>query len=59
MSTADLDFLQRLSEVELSELILIPLLTRMGYTQVRYIHGAAERGMDIVFSRECPVDRRK
>ncbi len=59
MSTADLQFLQQLSEAELSELILIPLLTRMGYTQVRYTHGVMEMGKDIVFSISEPLRGRK
>src|ERR1044072_5723616 len=47
-----LKFLQTLSERELTELVIIPLLEKLGYREIRYTHGPGERGKDIVFARE-------
>lgn len=45
-------FLQTLSEAELTELVIMPLLEKMNYREIRYTHGISERGKDIVFVRE-------
>jgi hypothetical protein len=45
-------FLQTLSEAELTELVIMPLLEKMQYRDIRYTHGITERGKDIVFVRE-------
>lgn len=52
---AELTYLQSLSETELRELVIIPLLTRMGYRGVRSVHGSLELGKDIVFSQPDPL----
>jgi NACHT domain len=49
--TSDLRFLQELTEEEFSELVLMPLLSAMGYSEIRYNHGRRELGKDIVFTR--------
>jgi hypothetical protein len=54
---SELNFLQSLSESELRELVLLPLLSRMGYTNIRHIHGTMEFGKDIVFSHQDPLAR--
>jgi hypothetical protein len=51
----DAEFLQNLSETELLTNVIAPLLSRMGYTQIRHVHGPAECGKDIVFCREDPL----
>jgi hypothetical protein len=56
MDTA-LRFLQSLNEAELRELVIMPLLSRMGYQDVRAIHGILEFGKDIVFSQQDPLAR--
>src|SRR5262245_53577808 len=48
---SDLVFLQSLNEAELTELVIIPLLEKMGYADIRYTHGVSERGKDVVFCR--------
>lgn len=45
-------FLQTLREAELTELVIMPLLEKMQYKDIRYTHGITERGKDIVFIRE-------
>ncbi|GEM_PF-6821308 len=45
-------FLQTLSEAELTELVIMPLLEKMQYRDIRYTHGITERGKDIVFVRD-------
>src|SRR5215467_10791019 len=54
--TPSLTFLQGLTEDEFSELVLIPLLSAMGYAEIRYTHGPRELGKDIVFVRHDPID---
>ncbi len=51
----DIRFLQSLSEPELAELVLVPLLERMGYVSIRYLHGLVETGRDIVFTSDDPL----
>lgn len=41
---AEVTYLQSLSEAELREIVLIPLLIRMGYKSVRSLHGPVEQG---------------
>ncbi|MCE5249410.1 NACHT domain-containing protein [bacterium] len=53
---ADSEFLQGLSERELCELVLIPLLQAMGFTDIRYLHGRDELGKDIVFQYHSPLE---
>lgn len=45
------DYLRKLTEEEFREEILIPLLKRMGYEQVRHEHGTHEYGKDIIFQK--------
>jgi hypothetical protein len=54
---SELTFLQSLTEAELHELILMPLLSRMGYRNVRSLHGPQEYGKDIVFDHHDPLSR--
>jgi hypothetical protein len=54
---AALRFLQSLNEAELRDLVIMPLLSRMGYQDVRCIHGTLELGKDIVFSQQDPLAR--
>jgi hypothetical protein len=56
---AEVAYLQSLSEAELREIVLIPLLIRMGYRNVRSLHGPLERGKDIVFSQQDPLARER
>jgi hypothetical protein len=51
VNKSDVEFLQDLRELELCELILIPLLDKMGYSNIRYTHGIFEKGKDIIFSK--------
>lgn len=51
----DLEFLQKLSEIELTELVIIPLLMSMGYENIRNTHGVLEQGKDIVFNSLDPL----
>jgi len=51
----ELAFLQSLSEAELRELVIAPLLQAMGYTEIRHTHGVLEEGKDIVFSQNDPL----
>ncbi len=55
MNDKDLVFLQELNEAELCELVIMPLLAKMGYTDIRYTHGALEKGKDIVFTHREPL----
>jgi len=55
----ELRYLQSLSEAELRELIIMPLLMSMGYTGVRSMHGSVEFGKDIVFSQQDPLARER
>src|SRR3989338_5473764 len=55
MTEGDLTFLQTLTEEELCELVLVPLLDSMGYKEIRYMHGILERGKDIVFKQIDPL----
>ena len=50
--SVELAYLQSLSEAELLELVIMPLLSRMGYRDIRTIHGTLELGKDIVFSQQ-------
>jgi hypothetical protein len=50
----DLEFLQTLTERELCELVLLPLLSKQGYGEIRYTHGKLENGKDIVFTSTDP-----
>lgn len=51
-----LKFLQSLKEAEFVELVLLPLLDKMGYERIQVTHGASEYGKDIVFSTPDPLD---
>jgi len=56
MNTAEkLDRLSNLSEAEFRANLLIPLLRKMQYADVRERHGTAEYGKDITFSEETPL----
>ena len=44
----DLAFLQTLTERELTELVIIPLLEELDYEDIRYTHGILEHGKDVV-----------
>ncbi len=59
MPHADLEFLRGLDEQDLCELVLVPLLARMNYRDVRYAHGTLEHGKDIVFTAEEPLAGRR
>ncbi|MCP4606530.1 MAG: NACHT domain-containing protein [Proteobacteria bacterium] len=56
MAISDLEFLQRLTEQELTELVVIPLLERLEYRDIRYTHGILEYGKDIVCAQYKPLD---
>lgn len=56
MSEDDLQFLQTLSEPEFTELVLIPLLHAMHYTEIRNTHGPQEYGKDLVFADQKPLE---
>ena len=51
----ELEFLQSLSERELCELVILPLLSAQGFEEIRYTHGKLESGRDIVFSSLDPL----
>lgn len=53
---SDLTFLQSLSERELTELVVIPLLEKLGYKDIRYTHGILEHGKDVVCIREDALE---
>jgi len=44
------------SEVDFTISILIPLLRKLGFTNVKYNHGTKEYGKDIVFARKTEFD---
>ena len=50
--------LTSMSEDEFREDVLVPLLRKMGYTNVTERHGPAEYGKDITFVEETPLGRR-
>ena len=52
---SDLPFLQSLPEPELTELVIMPLLEKLGYSEIRNTHGSDELGKDVVFCREDPL----
>src|ERR1700687_2315161 len=52
---SDLAFLEGLTEEELCELVLIPLLAAQGYRDIRYTHGFLEAGKDITFGYDDPL----
>ncbi len=58
-SSSDLAFLQELSERELCELVIMPLLHRMGFAEIRYLHSRDEYGKDIVFADEHPLEGKR
>lgn len=47
--------LQSLTEKELCELVVIPLLAKMGYREIRYTHGPRELGKDILYLSADPM----
>ena len=51
----ELEFLRSLTERELCELALLPLLSAQGYSEIRYTHGKLEGGKDIVFCSADPL----
>lgn len=48
MSNDRADYLRSLSEDQLRNIVLIPLLTQMGFTDVIEYHGSVEKGKDII-----------
>ncbi len=56
MEDTFLAFLKTLKEDELCELVLIPLLYKMGCLEIRNTHGILERGKDIVFCISSPLE---
>lgn len=52
----DLQFLQSLKEDELRGLIIMPLLEKLDYLEIRSTHGVLELGKDIVFARLDPLE---
>ena len=44
-----LEYLRKLPETKLHTEIIIPLFKKMGFTHIRYLHGASERGKDILY----------
>ncbi len=56
MNQPNLEFLQGLTEAELSELVLIPLFRQMKYSDIRYTHGTLEYGKDILFCTSSPLE---
>lgn len=56
MSFDELKFLREISEQELCELVLLPLLAGIGYREIRYTHGMLEFGKDIICSRTDPLE---
>lgn len=55
MHNSNLQTLQSLQEDELTELVIIPLLQKLGFDDIDYTHGVLERGKDIVFTRRDPL----
>jgi len=51
-----LGFLQTLTERELTELVVIPLLEALRFRDIRYTHSPLEYGKDLVFTKEDPLD---
>jgi hypothetical protein len=49
--------LSTLSESEFRQDLLVPLLRKMGYTEVRERHGPDEYGKDITFAENTPLGR--
>lgn len=49
------ELLKSFSEAEFTELVILPLLERLGYTSIRRLHGKLELGKDVVASREDPI----
>ena len=49
------EFIQSLSETELTKLVVVPLLQAMGFLNIRYTHGPQEIGKDLVFCWEDPL----
>lgn len=56
---ATIDDLRALSEEDLTTNVVIPLLKEMGFTDVRYVHGADEHGKDVVFWWEDQFHNKK
>lgn len=52
----NLTFLQELTEEELCELILLPLLEHLGFEDIRYIHGNLEFGKDIICKKHDKLE---
>jgi hypothetical protein len=52
----DLQFLQSLKEDELRGLIIMPLLEKLDYLEIRSTHGVLELGKDIIFARLDPLE---
>lgn len=48
MSNERIDYLLNLSEEQLRNVVLIPLLTQMGFEDVIEYHGAVEKGKDLI-----------
>lgn len=48
--------LQKFKEEELTKIVLIPLLEKMGFKDIEYCHGIDEYGRDMVFSLKEPFE---
>ena len=51
--------LRQLNERDLRENVLLPLLTRLGYSAPTIYHGSQERGKDIITYRTDPIGQRE
>ena len=54
-----LEKLRQLNEKGLREEVLLPLLTRLGYSAPTIYHGSQERGKDIITYRDHPLGHRE
>ena len=54
-----LEKLRQLHEKGLREEVLLPLLTRLGYSAPTIYHGSRERGKDIITYRDHPLGHRE
>lgn len=55
MAMNAIELLKSLTEAEFTELVVLPLLEKMGYSSIRRLHGKLELGKDIVAIREDPI----
>lgn len=57
MNQIDLQLLRTLTDSDLLERVILPLLNSMGYRDVRVSHGPREGGVDIVFIKDDALGR--